>query len=68
MHEFKFIAVNGTDKTSFPADSVLLVDEDGNTLELCPRRSDGEIRLYADDRLVIRPEAGNAATISSEKY
>ena len=66
MPNFKFYAVNGMDKTLIEADSIELVDEAGNTLELHPRKSDGDITLYAKQRLVIRPLAGNCANVSSE--
>lgn len=65
-HTFKFLAVNGMDETEIEADSIKLIDEFGNELELSPRKSDGEITLYAKHRLVILPQASNCARVSSE--
>jgi len=66
MPNFKFYAVNGMDKALIEANSIELMDEAGNTLELHPREIDGGIILYAKQRLVIRPLAANCANVSSE--
>ena len=66
-YNFTFYAVNGMNRTPIDAESIELIDEQGNRLELHPRESNGEITLYAKDRLVIRPVASNCARVSSEK-
>jgi hypothetical protein len=65
-HKFEFFAVNGMDKVKIEAYSIELVCEDGSRFELYPRRSDGEVVLYAKRRLVIRPKAANCAGVSDE--
>lgn len=63
---FKFYAINGMDETEIEADSIELEDQDGNRIELYPRKSDGEITLYAKQRLVIYPVAANCARVESK--
>ena len=63
---FKFYAINGMEKAEIKAESVELEDQDGNRLELHPRKSDGEVTLYADKRLAIHPMAANCARVESK--
>ena len=64
---FKFYTIDGMKETEIEADAIVLEDQHGNRLELHPRKSDGEITLYAHDKLVIRPIAANCARVNSEK-
>ena len=63
---FKFYVVNGMKKTEIEADSIELEDQDGNRLGLYPRKSDGEVTLYAKQHLVIHPLAANCARVESK--
>lgn len=61
---FKFLAINGMDEQEIEADSIKLVCPDGQIFELSPRRSDGEVTLYAKRRLGIAPQAANCVRIT----
>lgn len=67
LHNFKFIAINGIEETEITADSIKLVCEDGQKFELSPRRSDGEITIYADGQLGIKPVASNCIRITDNQ-
>lgn len=71
--KFKFVAKVGLTNIDLSTieglehiNNISIVTEDGHELELSPGHSDGEITLYASNRLVIRPRATNCARVSSE--
>ena len=68
MFKFKFYAINGIEETEIQADSIKLVTEDGQSFELCPRRSDGDISLYANRKLAIEPRAANLIYIKDKGF
>ena len=68
MHNFKMIAIRGTEKWEIDCDTFRVETEDGQHVELYPRKSDGEINLSAKDQLTIHPVASNAARVSSARH
>ena len=65
MAKYKMLVCNGPDTNEVEADSFRVQMENGEWLELHPRRSDGEVTLSARSKLIIRPEAANCARVDS---
>ena len=62
---FKFYQCNGLgNDVEIQADSIKLVCSDGQEFELLPRKSDGEVTLYAKRRLGIAPRASNCVRLT----
>lgn len=67
-YKFRFIAINGMEETEIDADDIRLVCPDGSTFDLCPRRSDGEVTLYAYGQLIIQPIASNCVRVFDKRH
>ena len=63
----KYIAHNGMDVTEIDADSVSVIAPDGTKVELQFRRSDGEISVSVNGRMMIEPRASNVVRVSRSK-
>lgn len=63
----KYIAHNGMDETEIEADSVSVVADDGTKVELQFRKSDGEISLSINGRMLINPMASNVVRIARSR-
>lgn len=59
----RYIARNGLNTQEIEAESVAVVAPDGTEVELCYRRSDGEIALSVNGVMVITPTAANTVRI-----
>lgn len=63
----KYIAHNGMDAVEIEAGSVSVIAPDGTEVELQYRKSDGEISLSVNGKMLIEPRAANVVRVSREK-
>jgi hypothetical protein len=63
----KYIAHNGMEETEVEADAVSVVSDDGTKVELQFRKSDGEISLSINGRMLITPMASNVVRITRSR-
>ena len=64
----KYYARDGMKKTEIEkCDSIELVTDDGQRIELTYRKSDGEIVVSASGRIVVRPTAANCFRVEDQK-
>lgn len=63
--KFKLVVCSGMNETELDGDSLRVYTENGQWLELYPRKSDGEITLYASGQLIVRPHAANCVRVES---
>ena len=60
----KYIAHDGMKETEIEADSVSVIAPNGTQVELYFRRSDGEISVSVNGKMIIEPRASNVVRIS----
>ena len=65
--EFRLVVLDGMEEREIQGDSVRVYFNEHEYVELSPRKSDGEITLYAVTQLVIRPIASNCARVDSKR-
>ena len=62
-----FYALIGMDTIKIEAEGIILETDDGQKIEIWPRKSDGKISLSAKNRLQINPRAANMVYIKDSK-
>ncbi len=63
----KYFVHNGMGKTEIEADSVSVIAPDGTEVELQFRRSDEEISLSINGKMLIEPRASNVVRVSRRR-
>lgn len=63
----KYVAHNGMNVTEIEADSVSVIAPDGTEVELQFRRSDGEISVSVNGKMLIEPHASNVVRVSRSR-
>lgn len=63
----KYIAHNGMEETEIEADAVSVVADDGTKVEMQFRKSDGEISVSINGRMLITPMASNVVCVARSR-